>query len=151
MLERLTVADFAPLVDQQFAADLDGRAVPLTLISATAWAGGSPARTREPFSLVFRGPPAPLLLTKAKFLEAAGQPETALQLLTAAAARLPDDPAVAMAAGQAALEHGRLDEAERLARRQLLTGSPARPATWRRITVVGSALLLSGVLLAIMF
>jgi uncharacterized protein (TIGR02466 family) len=61
------------------------------------------------------GPPAPLLLTKAKFFEAAGQPDQALQLLTMAAERLPDDLALAMAAGQAALEQGRLDEAERLA------------------------------------
>ena len=49
------------------------------------------------------------------------------------------------------MAHQKQDEAERLARRQLLTGSPARPAAWRRITVAGSALLLSGVLLAIMF
>lgn len=61
------------------------------------------------------GPPAPLLLTKAKFLEAAGQAEQAATLLVMAAERLPDDVALTMAAGQAALELGRLDEARRLA------------------------------------
>lgn len=61
------------------------------------------------------GPPGPLLLAKAEFLDAAGQPEQAAALLALAAERLPDDPAVAIAAGQAALEQGRLDEAERLA------------------------------------
>lgn len=61
------------------------------------------------------GDPAPLLLTKAKFYEAAGEPDKAADLLALAAERLPDDPAIQMAAGQAALERGRLDEAERLA------------------------------------
>jgi uncharacterized protein (TIGR02466 family) len=61
------------------------------------------------------GPPAPLLLTKAKVFEAAGQPEKGVELLALAAQRLPDDMAVTIAASQAALEAGRLDEAERLA------------------------------------
>jgi len=60
------------------------------------------------------GPPALLLLTKAKFLEAAGQGEQAAALLAMAADRLPDEIALVMAAGQAALEQGQLDEAERL-------------------------------------
>ncbi|HEY0649845.1 putative 2OG-Fe(II) oxygenase [Phenylobacterium sp.] len=62
------------------------------------------------------GPPAPLLLTKARFFEAAGQADKAAQLLAAAAERLPDEVALVMAAAQAALEQGRLDEAERLAK-----------------------------------
>jgi uncharacterized protein (TIGR02466 family) len=61
------------------------------------------------------GDPAPLLLTKAKLFEAAGEADKAADLLALAAERLPDDPAIQMAAGQAALERGRLDEAERLA------------------------------------
>lgn len=61
------------------------------------------------------GPPAPLLLTKAKLFEAAGELDKAAELLAVAAERLPDDIALTMAAGQAALERGRLDEAERLA------------------------------------
>jgi len=61
------------------------------------------------------GPPAPLLLTKAKFLEAAGQGEQAAALLAMAADRLPDEIALVMAAGQAAMEQGNLDEAQRLA------------------------------------
>lgn len=60
------------------------------------------------------GPPAPLLLTKAKLFEAAGDPDKGADLLAVAAERLPDDIAVALAASQAALERGRLDEAERL-------------------------------------
>lgn len=72
------------------------------------------------------GDPAPLLLTKAKFLEAAGQSEQAATLLALAAERLPDDLSVAMAAGQAALERGHLDEAERFAAavEARLPGSP---------------------------
>lgn len=62
------------------------------------------------------GPPAPLLLTKAKLFEAAGEADRAAELLAVAAERLPDEIALTMAAGQAALERGRLDEAERLVR-----------------------------------
>jgi len=61
------------------------------------------------------GPPAPLLLCKAKLYEAAGETDKAADLLAAAAERLPDEIALVMAAGQAALERDRLDEAERLA------------------------------------
>jgi uncharacterized protein (TIGR02466 family) len=61
------------------------------------------------------GAPAPLLLSKAKLYEAAGEAAKAAELLAMAAQRLPDDPAIQMAAAQAALEQGRLDEAERLA------------------------------------
>lgn len=61
------------------------------------------------------GPPAPLLLAKAKLMEAAGQPDQGADLLALAAERLPDEPALLMAAAQAALERDRLDEAERLA------------------------------------
>lgn len=61
------------------------------------------------------GPPAQLVLAKAKLLQAAGQGEQAAAFLALAAGRLPDEPALTMAASQAALELGRLDEAERLA------------------------------------
>jgi uncharacterized protein (TIGR02466 family) len=61
------------------------------------------------------GPPAPLLLAKAKLFEAAGKPDQGADLLALAAERLPDEPALLMAAAQAALERDRLDEAERLA------------------------------------
>lgn len=61
------------------------------------------------------GPPAPLLLSKAKLYDAAGEKEKGADLLALAADRMPDDPAIQMAAGQAALERGRLDEAERRA------------------------------------
>lgn len=62
------------------------------------------------------GPPAPLLLSKAKLYEAAGQGEAGARLLAMAAERLPDDPAILLAAAQSALEHDRLDEAERMAK-----------------------------------
>lgn len=61
------------------------------------------------------GPPAPLLLTKAKLYEAAGEADKAAELLALAAERMPDEVALTMAAAQSALERGRLDEAERLA------------------------------------
>lgn len=60
------------------------------------------------------GPPGPLLTSKAKLYEAAGEPDKAADLLALAAERMPDDMALVMAAGQAAMERGRLDEAERL-------------------------------------
>ncbi|MBL8554503.1 MAG: hypothetical protein JNL41_09515 [Phenylobacterium sp.] len=58
------------------------------------------------------GPPAPLLLAKAKLYAAAGEAEKGADLLALAADRMPDDPAIQMAAAQAALERGRLAEAE---------------------------------------
>ncbi|PZQ63647.1 MAG: hypothetical protein DI570_08270 [Phenylobacterium zucineum] len=61
------------------------------------------------------GAPAPLLLSKAKLYEAAGEAGRAAELLAMAAQRLPDDPAILLAAAQSALEQDRLDEAERLA------------------------------------
>ncbi len=61
------------------------------------------------------GPPAPLLLAKAKLMEAAGRPDQGADLLALAAERLPDEPALLMAAAQGALERDRLDEALRLA------------------------------------
>jgi len=60
------------------------------------------------------GPPAPLLLAKARLYDAAGQAEKGADLLVLAAERMPDEPGVMMAAAQAALERGRLEEAGRL-------------------------------------
>lgn len=57
------------------------------------------------------GAPAPLLLSKAKLFESAGQPEKGADLLALAAQRIPNDVSLLMAAGQAALERGRLDDA----------------------------------------
>jgi len=62
------------------------------------------------------GPPAPLLLAKAKLIESAGDPTRAADLLGAAAQTLAREAPVVLAAAQAALEVGRLSEAERLAR-----------------------------------
>ncbi len=60
-LEDLTLADFAPKVGEPFALDLDGQGtLDFTLVEAQALGGESPGE-RRPFSLVFRGPVAPLL------------------------------------------------------------------------------------------
>ncbi len=58
-------------------------------------------------------PPAPLLLVKAKLLASAGEKDQAADLLDRAAAHLPDDPQLVLGAAQAALESGRLADAER--------------------------------------
>jgi uncharacterized protein (TIGR02466 family) len=60
------------------------------------------------------GAAPPLLLTKAKLIEAAGEQDRAADLLAAAAKALPEEMALILAAAQAALEAGRLSEAERL-------------------------------------
>jgi hypothetical protein len=66
MLETFTVDIFAPHLEEAFAIRLADQALPaLTLIAATALPEhplreGQPAR-RGPFSLIFRGPRAPLL------------------------------------------------------------------------------------------
>ena len=62
------------------------------------------------------GAAPPLLLTKAKLIEAAGEQNRAADLLAAAAKALPEEMALILAASQAALEAGRLPEAERLVR-----------------------------------
>jgi uncharacterized protein (TIGR02466 family) len=62
------------------------------------------------------GPPGPLLLGKAQLFEAAGDPMRAADLLAAAAANLPRDMPILLAAAQAALEVDRLPTAEAFAR-----------------------------------
>ena len=58
-LDELTLATFEPLVGEPFALEAGGHSLALVLDTATGLAerpGG-----RDPFSLVFRGPPQPLL------------------------------------------------------------------------------------------
>lgn len=56
MLDRVTLADFSATIDQTYALDLpDGSGLELVLEAARA--SGDP----RPFSVVFRGPPAPEL------------------------------------------------------------------------------------------
>jgi hypothetical protein len=58
-LDELTLATFEPLVGEPFTLDAGSERLALVLDTATALAarpGG-----RDPFSLVFRGPPEPLL------------------------------------------------------------------------------------------
>jgi hypothetical protein len=66
MLETFTIDTFAPHLEEAFAVRLADQALPtLTLLAATALPEhppreGQPAR-RGPFSLIFRGPRAPIL------------------------------------------------------------------------------------------
>jgi uncharacterized protein (TIGR02466 family) len=60
------------------------------------------------------GQPAPLLIAKAKHLEAAGDADGAWKLMSMAAERMPEDAALLIAASQAAVDRGLWDDAERL-------------------------------------
>ena len=72
-LAALTLATFEPLVGDAFAVAIDAagaRSIEFVLASATSagdWPGG-----RQPFSLVFRGPPEPLLPQAIYALQHAG-------------------------------------------------------------------------------
>jgi uncharacterized protein (TIGR02466 family) len=81
------------------------------------------------------GPPAPLLIAKAKLYEAAEQQERADALLRMAVERLPDDPLMLLGAAQAELERGSLDEAERLVRRAE-TIAPDLPTILNHLAIV---------------
>jgi tetratricopeptide (TPR) repeat protein len=59
------------------------------------------------------GAPVPLLTAKATLFEAAGEPGRAAELLEAASAQLPGEPAILLVAAQTALRARRLDAAER--------------------------------------
>jgi len=64
MLDRLTVADFSPLLNRTFRLLAEGYpAVELVLVEARSLSPGPSAAgpRREPFSLVFRGPASPTL------------------------------------------------------------------------------------------
>jgi hypothetical protein len=66
-LETFTLATFAPRLGETFRIRADAQTLlDLVLVEATdlsgpAGAGGAERRPRAPFSIVFRGPPAPLL------------------------------------------------------------------------------------------
>ncbi len=80
-------------------------------------------------------PPGEPLLTKAKLFEAAGQPETAAQLLMAGAARLPQDLGLVLAAAHAAVEMGLLADAERLAKSAEVL-APKTPSVLNQLAIV---------------
>ena len=66
MLDRLTVDDFAPIIGDSFALGGDGGdTFDLELTEASTMDPGHPATDpegrRTPFSLIFRGPPDPVL------------------------------------------------------------------------------------------
>ncbi|HEX8064478.1 MAG TPA: putative 2OG-Fe(II) oxygenase [Allosphingosinicella sp.] len=104
-------------------------------------ARGDLAAALAPLDQAFHagGPPAPLLLAKAKLLAAAGDPEQAASLLDRAAQHLPGDVALAAAAAQAALEAGRLTDAERHVR-SAESLAPGDPAVLVQSTIVSLAL-----------
>ena len=58
-LELLTSETFQPLLNNVFQLSSDEHTIPITLIEVERRRSGSPAH-REPFSLVFRGPHAPV-------------------------------------------------------------------------------------------
>lgn len=93
------------------------------------------------------GPPAPLLLMKAKLYEAAGEADKAADLLAMAAERLPDEIALTLAASQAALERGRFDEAERLAL-AAEARLPQQPGVLNQVAIVALAVGKADVALA---
>ena len=59
-LARLTVADFTDLVGYAFPVTGLGQPLAVTLVEAKATKGGIP-NGRQPFSLLFQGPPSPVL------------------------------------------------------------------------------------------
>jgi uncharacterized protein (TIGR02466 family) len=104
-------------------------------------ARGDLAEAQAPLDGAFHagGAPAPLLLVKAKLLASAGDRDQAADLLDRAAQHLPDDPAVAVAAAQAALEASRLADSERhLGRAERL--APDDPAVLVQSVIVSLAL-----------
>lgn len=81
------------------------------------------------------GPPGAALIAKAQLLKGAGQPVAARDLLLKAALALPRDVPVLLAAAHAAVEHGEIGEAERLARSAELL-APRDGAVLNQLTIV---------------
>lgn len=104
-------------------------------------ARGELAEAQAPLDRAFHAgaAPAPLLLAKAKLLASAGDGDQAADLLDRAAAHLPDDPQMAVAAAQSALESGRLAVAERHSNRARAL-APDDPAALVQSTIVNLAL-----------
>ena len=57
-LENVDRATFSPCVGQTFEAVLTDGRLPLTLAEARPLGAARPGATREPFALIFHGPPA---------------------------------------------------------------------------------------------
>jgi hypothetical protein len=71
-LAALGLADFAACVGERFGVQVDGRSLELALLEAEALAPAAPRPGgRRPFSLVFRGPRAPVLPQRVYRLESA--------------------------------------------------------------------------------
>lgn len=78
---------------------------------------------------------AALLSAKARLYDAAGQPQRGAELLFLGARQSPGDIALALAASQAAVELGQLDEAERLAQ-AAERRAPGLPAIMNQLAIV---------------
>jgi hypothetical protein len=76
MLDKLTRGDFGPLLGSSFRLEADGASLELKLIAADAAGASRSGTPRQPFSLLFHGPHAPLLAQQIYPLE-----HTALGLL----------------------------------------------------------------------
>lgn len=61
MLETFTVETFAPRLGEIFQLDAEGVPLELELVEAEAVGGALAEGRRAPFSIVFRGPPDPVL------------------------------------------------------------------------------------------
>jgi hypothetical protein len=69
-LAGLAWSDFAPCLAQSFRVALAGESLDLELVGAEPLGSGDPSPgRRRPFSLIFRGPPAPVLAQRIYRLE----------------------------------------------------------------------------------
>jgi len=64
MLDKFTRADFAPLLGSNFKLEAGSATQELELIAADATGASQVSAPRQTFSLLFRGPHAPLLLQR---------------------------------------------------------------------------------------
>ena len=77
MLDKLTHADFGPLLGSNFKLEAGSATLKLELIAAEATGASQVSAPRQPFSLLFRGPRTPLLVqqiyaTETQFARHAG-------------------------------------------------------------------------------
>lgn len=70
MLENLTLKDFLERVGEEFRAEGPAGEVPLTLVEVVDLARReNPGPRRSPFSLIFRGPMAPVMPQRIRAIE----------------------------------------------------------------------------------
>lgn len=98
---------------------------------------GDAAAAQAVLDAAFRGggAPGPLLLAKAKLMEAAGDPAGGARLLALAVERMPGDIPVILAAAQAAVETAQIEAAKRFIGQALALG-PDRPEVLNQAVIV---------------